>query len=76
MQIEVSGKAIKRKGDETLDDFILRVLRMIDSPVCMNTLSVFTGLPPSRVCKILSRLEDVRRVKRVTNVFHSYWKPA
>ena len=69
MPIRLPGK----RRDERLDDYILRVIQSLKSPVCVNTLVVLTGLAPYRLCKILNRLEMDGKVRKVTNVYHGYW---
>ena len=68
-------ETLKRKGNETLDDYVLKVLKSLDVPLCVNTLAVLTGLAPHRLCKILNRLEMDKRIRKTTNVYHAYWQP-
>ena len=75
MLTNFSIKTFERKESESLDDYVLKVLRFIGIPACVNTLTVVTGLPPHRLCKILNRLEMDKRIKKITNVYHAYWKP-
>jgi len=65
---------IERKEGECLYDYVERVLRLIRAPVCLNTLSILTGIAPHRLCKIMNRLELEKRAVKVTNVYHSYWQ--
>lgn len=74
MITDLSRNIIKRKGTETLDDYIARVLRSADVPVCISTIAILSGLAPHRVCKILNRLEKDKRARRTTNVYHAYWQ--
>ncbi len=76
MLTSFSPLMFKRKENEVWDDYILRVLRLIDIPVCVNTLAVLTGLAPHRLCKILNRLEMDKRIRKITNVYHAYWQLA
>jgi len=75
MLANFSVEMLKRKGNETLDDYVLKVLKSLDIPVCVNTLAVLTGLAPHRLCKILNRLEMDKRIRKITNVYHAYWQP-
>ena len=75
MLASFSGDMFKRKENETLDDYVLKVLRLIGIPACVNTLTVVTGIPPHRLCKILNRLEMHKRIRKITNVYHAYWQP-
>ena len=75
MLTNFSMEMLKRKGNETLDDYVLKVLKSLDIPVCVNTLAVLTGLAPHRLCKILNRLEMDKRIRKITNVYHAYWQP-
>lgn len=65
---------IKKGSNEILDDYIIRVLRAVNVPVCINTVSVLTGLASFRVCKILARLERDKKIIKTTNVYHAYWR--
>jgi len=65
---------IERKEGECLSDYVERVLRFVRTPVCLNTLSILTGIAPHRLCKIMNRLELEKRIVKVTNVYHSYWQ--
>ena len=69
-----SGEMFGRKENETLDDYILKVLRSIGIPDCVNILTVVTGIPPHRLCKILNRLEKYKRIRKITNVYQAYWQ--
>jgi len=75
MLANFSVEMLKRKGNETLDDYVLKVLKSLDIPVCVNNLAVLTGLAPHRLCKILNRLEMDKRIRKITNVYHAYWQP-
>jgi hypothetical protein len=66
---------LRRKENESHDDYVLKVLKLLDIPVCVNTLAVLTGLAPHRLCKILNRLEMDKRIRKITNVYHAYWQP-
>ena len=68
-------KMFEREENETLDDYVLKALRLIGIPACVNTLVVVTDIPPHRLCKILNRLEMDKRIKKITNVYHAYWQP-
>jgi hypothetical protein len=74
MITDFSRTSVKRGEDEALDDYVARVLRSVDVPVCINTIAVLSGLAPHRVCKILNRLERDKRIKKITNVYHAYWQ--
>jgi hypothetical protein len=74
MITDFSLTTIKRGDHEMLDDYVAKVLRSVDVPVCINTVAVLTGLAPHRVCKILNRLERDKRIRKITNVYHAYWQ--
>jgi hypothetical protein len=75
MLASFSEEMLERKENETLDDYVLKVLRSIGNPACVNTLTVLTGIPTHRLCKILNRLEMDKRIRKITNVYHAYWQP-
>ena len=74
MITDFSRTSVRRGDDEALDDYVARVLRSVDVPVCINTIAVLSGLAPHRVCKILNRLERDKRIRKITNVCHAYWQ--
>lgn len=69
-----SRTIIKMRDAEILDDYVVRVLRSVNVPVCINTIAVLTGLAPHRVCKVLNRLEQDKRIRKTTNIRHAYWQ--
>lgn len=75
MLTNFSMEMLRRKENESHDDYVLKVLKLLDIPVCVNTLAVLTGLAPHRLCKILNRLEMDKRIRKITNVYHAYWQP-
>ena len=75
MLTSFSEKMFKRKENDTLDDYIFKVLQFIGIPACVNTLTVVTGIPTHRLCKILNRLEMHKKIRKITNVYHAYWQP-
>lgn len=75
MLTNCSIQMLERGQSERLDDYVLKVLRLIGIPACVNTLTVVTGIPPHRLCKILNRLEMDKRIKKITNIYHAYWQP-